>query len=63
LLADKNDDRAQGIGSAAKSMLRAMSRENRSRWANWEDFATIRPRLSRPERRRPLRTEQGLIIG
>ena len=63
LFADKNDDRASGVGSAAKALLRAMSRENRSRWANWGDYATIRPRLSRPERIRPLRTETGLIIG
>lgn len=60
---DKNDDRAEGVGAAAKSLLRAMSRENRSRWANWGDYATIKPRLSRPERIRPLRTETGVIIG
>ena len=63
IYADKNDDRASGVGSSAKALLRAMSKENRSRWANWGDYATIKPRLSRPERMRPLRTETGLIIG
>ena len=60
---DKNDDRATSVGNGAKSLLKAMSVENRSRWANWGDYATIKPRLSRPERIRPLRTETGLIIG
>ena len=63
LYADKNDDRAAGVGQGAKALLRAMSRENRSRWANWGDYATIRPRISNASRIRPLRTESGMIIG
>ena len=60
---DKNDDRANGVGKSAQALLKAMSRENRSRWANWEDYATIRPRRPGGKENEVLRTESGMIIG
>lgn len=63
LFLDKNDDRASIVGAGAKALLRAMSRENRSRWANWGDYASIKVRQSWWNRHGLLRTETGAIIG
>lgn len=65
LLQDKNDDRMTGVGAEAKSLIHAMSRENRKYWTQIGNAGWIFPR----QRARhgiikgPLRTETGLIIG
>lgn len=66
LLAQKNDDRADGVGRMARAGLRAMARENRRRWALQGNMGQILPRdprhPTRPESGPP-RTSSGLILG
>lgn len=65
LFVDKNDDRAVLIASLAKKGLQAMVREQRSRMINYSrSLGTITPRLNKSSKYvRPLRTENGTIIG
>jgi hypothetical protein len=67
LFLDKNDDRVDGVGLAAKNGLRAMAIENRHKSGAMAGGALgqIRPRQDQYQRavRGPLRTAAGLIIG
>lgn len=64
LMMDKDDTRAAPIGLQAKSGLKAMSNENRSRWAYMGEPGQIYPRQSNIGKLKgPLRTESGIIIG
>lgn len=64
VLADKNDNRAEGILSAARSALSAMVRENRRRIVKIDGLSgAIITRPGWGSGRGPLRTESGLIIG
>jgi len=65
LHSDKNDDRAAGVGTMARSGIIAMARENRQRQAAMSrEMGAILPRQQYlPKNAAPLRTESGLIIG
>ena len=66
LMLDKNDDRADAVGLAAKNGLKAMAMENRHKLGSVGGgaFGQIRPRQDEVRRATgPLRTSSGLIIG
>lgn len=66
LFVDKNDDRADAMGLAAKNTLRAMALENKHRLGSVGRGAIGRivPRQDQYDRQRgPLRTSSGLILG
>jgi hypothetical protein len=63
LLFDKNSDKATGILGQAKAGLKAMGKENDSRWAKIGEPGQILPRASRRGlRRRLLRTGSGVYL-
>lgn len=64
LMLDKDDSRASAIAEMAQKGIQAMSKENRSRYAQTGDMGAIRPRQAGIGRLKgPLRTESGIIIG
>jgi len=63
LLLDKEDDKAQALGLSAKSGLKAMARENQSRWSQMGEPGQIYSRMKNTRQfRRVPRTESGLIL-
>lgn len=65
LFVDKNDDRAVMVSGLAKKGMQAMVKEQRSRMINYSrSLGAITPRPAQSSRfMRPLRTENGTIIG
>lgn len=64
LYEQKDDTRATDIFALARSGIKAMAKENHTRWARMGEAGQILPRQrDLLSRKQPLRTESGLIIG